>query len=508
MRIERYYSSVKEELSPLSEDALTLLDRQDYIGFFKSCGPNYVRSLRRAQELSTIFKFTSPSSEESMEFGMALQIGTPKVGLGAGLAVNAKSKFNAIMSSLEITILGYGLGLNAEGSSTLVSATLNEYEEVLKFAFTSFTQMEGPNIGMVYGMEIVPWVDNTAFQVASKILEENVIIPLPRSMIPKATTTGTDTFDNDELTSTRAAFSCRNEGYNIDKYGYCCEPSMLWNPIGDIPGYAPELYNISSSVSVCRPARTLDKSVVKNNMSNNGEFVAHLDSIIRSKMNQLYTLQKCVSATKSFSSKYDYHVLRPSDTARYDAALDFNFTMLELKIALDPVADFSLVKHVGVELDEFVEMYYQPCIAALFGSNVGTSADVEPQYFLSYGWLTHTECTHLSCLADNMRWNRDGGGCHASVIVGGNAPAYSEYDDLNTNCAKTKTPLSGSDVEQCKFPSNVPTDFQTAANDCWGDISPFYMMSQFCMPVLNGETTDRNDKSAVDTRRSTCSAYQ
>merc|ERR1712161_100839 len=108
MSIMRYYSSVREELSPLSEDALTILDRQDYIGFFKSCGPNYVRSLRRAQELSTIFKFSSSSAEESMEFGMAIQISTPTV--GAGLAVNAKSKFQAITSSLEISILGYGLG--------------------------------------------------------------------------------------------------------------------------------------------------------------------------------------------------------------------------------------------------------------------------------------------------------------------------------------------------------------------------------------------------------------
>jgi len=506
MRIERYYSSVKEELSPLSEDALTLLDRQDYIGFFKSCGPNYVRSLRRAQELSTIFKFSSSSAEESMEFGMAIQISTPTV--GAGFAVSAKSKFQAITSSLEISILGYGLGLNAEGSSTLVSATLEEYEEVLKFAFKSFTQADGPNIGMVYGMEIVPWVDNTAFQVASKILEENVIIPLPRSMIPKATNNVDATpFANTE--AVRNSFSCKNEGYNIDKYGYCCEPSMLWQPgLSPNPGYGPELYNITISTAVCRPARTLDKSVVKNNMSNNGEFVAHLDSIIRYRMNQLFTLQKCVSATKAFSSKYDFHILKPRDTAKYDAALDFKFTMLELKIALDPTNNFDLLKIVGEELDEFVEMYYQPCIAALFGSNVGTSSDVEPQYFLSYGWLTHTECTHLTCLADNMRWDRNIGGCHASVIIGGNAPAYAEADDQNTNCAKTKTPLSGSDVEQCKFPSTVPTVFQTAANACWGDISPFYMMSQFCMPVLNGETTDRIDKDAVDLRRATCAAYQ
>ena len=41
MRIERYYSGVREELSMITDDALTLLDRQDYIGFFKSSSTNY-----------------------------------------------------------------------------------------------------------------------------------------------------------------------------------------------------------------------------------------------------------------------------------------------------------------------------------------------------------------------------------------------------------------------------------------------------------------------------------
>ena len=61
MNIMRYYHSVREELSAISEDALTLLDQQDYIGFFKSCGPNYIRGLRRAQELTAIFSFKSTS---------------------------------------------------------------------------------------------------------------------------------------------------------------------------------------------------------------------------------------------------------------------------------------------------------------------------------------------------------------------------------------------------------------------------------------------------------------
>lgn len=57
MRIERYYASVREEVSPLLDEAVLLLERQDYVGFFKACGPNYIRGIRRAQEVTAIFSF-------------------------------------------------------------------------------------------------------------------------------------------------------------------------------------------------------------------------------------------------------------------------------------------------------------------------------------------------------------------------------------------------------------------------------------------------------------------
>ena len=199
----------------------------------------------------------------------------------------------------------------------------------------------------------------------------------------------------------------------------------------------------------CRPARQLDKSVVKNNMSNNGEFVAHLDAIVRYKLNQLFTLEKCLTSVKALPTKYDFHILKTQDSVKYDAAIDRQFTLKEMKFALDPLNDYSMLTHVGQELDEFVEMYYQPCVTALFGMNVGTSPDTEPQYFMAYGWLSHSACTKLSCLADNMRWDRDvGQGCVPSLFVGGGAPLYETGGD--TYCKKDNT--KGGDVEEvCKY---------------------------------------------------------
>jgi len=529
MRIERYYSSVREELSPLSDDALTLLDRQDYIGFFKSCGPNYIRSIRRAQELTAIFSFTSSSAEMASEFSLSISASTPDTFFSSGgsskLDVSASSKFSSIAKSMQITIVGFGLGLNSEGSSTMVAASLEEYQEVMKYGFKSFTQNEDShNIGMVYGMEIVPWVDNTAFQVNSKLMEEAIIIPLSRSLIPQAipidsTLATPPTWQNDDNTR-KHVFRCKDPAYHMDRYGYCCESSVLWDTVEQV--YAEENKNISISAMNCRPARQLDKSVVKNNMSNNGEFVAHLDAIVRYKLNQIFTLEKCLTSLKSFPVKYDYHILKNQDTVKYDSAIPRRFTVKEMKFSLDPLNNYSMLKHMGQELDEFVEMYYQPCVAELFGMNIGSSPDTEPQYFMAYAWLSHSACLKLSCLADNMRWDRDNGGCIPSLLVGRNAPAYGQGSTANpnpwtttgtntvsTHCKKDNT--KGDEAyEFCKYKESDFTALQTAANTCWNGASgftvanPAYLMSYYCMPSITGERATRREKARITTLSGTC----
>ena len=57
----------------------------------------------------------------------------------------------------------------------------------MKFAFKSFTQTEmGTNIGIVYGIELIPWVDNIAFQITSKVMDIEIIIHESNSLIPRA----------------------------------------------------------------------------------------------------------------------------------------------------------------------------------------------------------------------------------------------------------------------------------------------------------------------------------
>merc|ERR1712238_98128 len=488
MRIDRYFSGFKT--SSMMNDAKELLQHQDYIGFFQSCGTNYVRSIRRAQEITAIFKFSSPSRDLAQEF--AAEIKTQGGASAIDESIFAQKKFSTIKQNLEVKIFAYGLGLNTKGESMIVSTSVKNYNEVIGFAFRSFTQtIDSSNVGMIYAVEFVPWVDNPSFQHESKILDVDIELPLPRSLIPKAIADdGVTLFVNN--ISIRSQFSCKHLYFSIDKYGYCCDATLLFNQ--EQGRYETEEIDVESSSRICKPSRKLGKSLIKNNMSNNGEFVARLDATVQKKINQLFILEKCVASVNSMQERYGSYVLKSQGSIKYDSSVEGKFTVNQLKLTLDPSGDFSLIRHMGNELDEFIDMYYRPCIAALFGTNVGSSPDVEAKYFMAYGWLTHEACSEVSCLADNMRWNRNGSGCIGSLITGREAPRY----DLNDNECKKDDEVDPSDgSEACKYKSIDLQLYQTRLDTCWDDPNPtsrvpHYIMEHFCMPEIIGEKIEED----------------
>ena len=192
--------------------------------------------------------------------------------------------------------------------------------------------------------------------------------------------------------------------------------------------------------------------------------------------------------------RYGSYALKSQGSIKYDSSVEGKFTVNQLKLTLDPSGDLSLIRHMGNELDEFIDMYYRPCIAALFGTNVGSSPDVEAKYFMAYGWLTHEACSKVSCLADNMRWNRNGSGCIGSLITGREAPRY----DLNDNECKKDDEVDPTDgSEACKYKSIDLQLYQTRLNTCWDDPNPtsrvpYYILEHFCMPEIIGEKIEED----------------
>lgn len=468
MRIERYYSSVREEVSPLSASAKSLLTNEDYVGFFKACGPNYTRGIRRAQEITAIFQFQSSSVESARSYASAVQRSESKRKNWGRRRTNtssnsysSKSKYKGINRSLRITIIGYGLGLSQEGSETLVATTMAQHKKVLQFAFNSMTRNDDAHhIGMVYGIEIVPWVHNTGFQAAAKLGEVLIEIPMPRSLIPKVVNG-----------------ACENINFEKDKYGYCCELDQLFNPttktytgVGATP-----------STHICKPIRALDPALIKDNMSNNGEFVARLDGALRYRMTALGALEKCISAVNAIPRSQLTNILKTQDSVKYDGLIEITISAAELKMAIDPTSDYGIMRVMAMEMNEWIEMFMEPCYAALFGTNVGFTPDVDVTYFMAYPWHHHDECMKLTCLTNNMRWDRKTGkSCVPSIVSGRQAK---DYD----GAAKCATELDLYDQEVCKNKEDYLDTQLTKFKKCWGDNTipnVDHMINYFCLPQL------------------------
>ncbi len=505
MRIERYYSSVKEERSPLANDALTLLKAEDYVGFFQACGPTYTRGIRRAQEVTSIFQFNSSSREEAKKFSASIKV---KVWFLFGsksldTAFSRSSKFRNESKSLKIKIRGYGLGLNQNGSETLVATNMQEHERVMKFAFNAMTRNEDAyHIGMVYGIEVVPWVNNAAFQVAAKLHDTEIILPLPRTLIPKAFMKDQNVTPVDFNNSTRSFFKCKDDSFAIDKFGYCCEPEALYDRISD------EYDQNNSWDRICKPVRQLDRSLIKDNMVNNGEFIARLGSAMRYKLTQISVTEKCISAARAIPPRFDFNILKPQDSVKYDGVIDSKrMTLYDLKTTLDPLGDYSIIKHLTKELDEWIEMFYSPCFAALYGTNIDDTPDLDIAFFMAYPWHAHEDCMRLSCLTNNMRWDRENGGCVPSLIVGPAAPGYDDGKD--THCSSNLE--KAGNQEECKYKQEDLQEYHGKVTKCWnnnaiiGGGSIDYYIEYFCMPQITEEkVSDETKQTMIDVKDSTC----
>ena len=69
------------------------------------------------------------------------------------------------------------------------------------------------------------------------------------------------------------------------------------------------------------------------------------------RLNQISFLQNCICSARSFSDgHYDTYVLK----LRREDIVNDAFTLAELKLALDPFDDFSLVQHLAKEVDEHI----------------------------------------------------------------------------------------------------------------------------------------------------------
>ncbi len=525
LRINRDHT-IGNQAVELTNDFKNMLESKDFVGFFKACGPNFITSIKRALEITTVFKFYSYSEHKAEQFAAELEAYIDLTGVKDTLDTTVTSSFDHttvdstqtdvsyydlslvdeetatvkaefakdstysyIRDSLEIIIYGYGLKLDPTESEMLVVSSLEEHNKVLHKILknSQHESLEHAQTGRVYEIEVEQFVDNQSFQTVLHLDGSTVDVPVPQSSIDRAYRSS-DTNDFDFDPADRGAFTCADTSHKIDKYGYCCASTSLYNRDLD------EYDDTDESERVCRPLDAVQTSVVKEKLDTNGEFVGRLDLAIRHRSYQLATLEHCAFEVSTLPSEKDYYILR----AKNGAHNTIDFTLAELKNAIDPNGNYGLIKHMTHELDEYTYMFLAPCLAALSGSNLGIKPNTDNDFFMTHAWDSHAECLHTSCLSDNMRWNRQtSGGCISSVITGPSSDAYDESDF--SQCIKD-VDSSGSN-EVCRYSSISLNEFRTEATNCWTETMQISsiddIMDSYCAVELSSEKVSSERESEL-----------
>jgi len=187
INLNSYYASLDESSSKMSDSAGKLLENNDILGFFSSCGSYYVRSIGRNAKFIAIFTYKTKTREPDPEFEEDLEAEINGFGKGIkeklqddvigsatsalGVMTDREFRKKAASKKLTINVAAFGLGKNE--SATLISYDIGTFKSAIADAFMS---MQNPRTGKVSSIEVVPWVENTDFQVLIKLEEETEII--------------------------------------------------------------------------------------------------------------------------------------------------------------------------------------------------------------------------------------------------------------------------------------------------------------------------------------------
>ncbi len=505
MRVEMSETSDTEGEAVISNEALDTLRKRQYIQFFQTCGPTYVRSMYRAQEVAAIFQFNAASDYDAQQFAKVLERyvhgnnrvlnnrgnGRPSTNYLDGFSTQLDFDDTLIMNSLSIDILNHGLRLNKNGTEALVATSLTDFNGVMKSAFKVMTDFSTSAKGLLYGLEVVPWVDNAAFINFARLTSTKIRADTPYGLIENSESS-TDAHG-------RITFRCSSRHMKADDFGKCCkshELVMIADPNG-------QQVSSPQQRKQCQPTSFIPTSTMRDNLAINAEFVALLGEVMNTKSKTLFKLGQCVNRLRALPDRFDYFFLQASDSTVHDEYIDTQYTVKELKAALDPAGNLDIIKMVANENDEFYEMYYQPCLSALYGMShnqngtIVRNSNVDPKNFMAQPWYKIEECLRPSCLETNMVWDRVNGKKCMKGLLGRDTsmgPIPSQSDEY---CARHTSKIDGEEAIACKHGFTRHANLLMQMDNCrqalpkgrdgrGNSIEPSigYLMEKFCQPQV------------------------
>jgi len=174
MAADLYYASVDDSVATISEDAIVLLTRGEYIGFIQACGPYYIRTVRRQKAIVTLFQYELDTNvDDNLADSANVSLSDVVHDLisrvdGVADTGNDRNRLvqNTHSSSLTIQIFGFGLTMDSDVLGSLVANSIEQYDDAMNYGFEAMKSIDS---GLVKSIEVYPWVANMSFQQSAKI---------------------------------------------------------------------------------------------------------------------------------------------------------------------------------------------------------------------------------------------------------------------------------------------------------------------------------------------------
>jgi len=385
--LDRYHNSLDESSAVMSRSAEILLEEYDLISFVQSCGPTFVRGIRRTSELVIKFTFKSMMNNWSIEGSVQSTTGT-RVAKGMdddGFFGTSANRVNIgtettfrlsvgvgeykLKEQTEIKIWGYGLDMDGGHSfdrGYLFATNLDEFEAAMSGAFN---MMLNPLVGRVESIDVVPWIDNVQFQGA---------VELDMSL------TYTDGGLEKEYPSTMMAINFMANAEHISKMDTINR--LKSNMLSSLFQCVSSLWRISYSKR-CR-------TYVKNRWFQSSADLMQELKLASVNYNPATRPVPDWKVTKADGGigieKFAIH------TPRLKTLLDGELEAAANTTAATP----HLVARVTTLYKDWVEKYFGPCIRELQKDRYGMPGGV----LFTKLWIEIPKCNKLTCLIDNAEW--------------------------------------------------------------------------------------------------------
>jgi hypothetical protein len=160
LSVDSYYSSIDEGHAQLSRSAQDLLAGGDVLGFFASCGTEYIRSISRRSSFVTLFSYTSSEKKRDGKLELELQSAVRGLDVDAQKSDAERSAERTLSDDAQahdLKVTTRSIGLVAQTSSDLIPFDLASYKKAISEAFKA---AQDEHVGRVTSLELTPWLAN------------------------------------------------------------------------------------------------------------------------------------------------------------------------------------------------------------------------------------------------------------------------------------------------------------------------------------------------------------